>query len=50
MWYYQIVSEWGECLESGTFRDEEDMVGYCDRRMRQLQAKNWWAEYRIVEE
>lgn len=46
MWYYQIVTADGECLESGIFRNREEMHRYCERRMRQLYADNWWAEYR----
>ena len=45
MWYYQIVTEWGECLESGAFKDKDEMRRYCERRMKKLGAANWWAEY-----
>ena len=46
MWHYQIISEYGECLEGGAFRDKEEMYRYCERRMKQLNADNWFAEYR----
>lgn len=46
MWYYQIVSKYGECLEGGAFRDKEEMFQYCERRMKQLNAHTWTAEYR----
>lgn len=45
MWYYQIVSKYGDCLEGGTFRDKEEMCRYCERRMKQLNAYTWSAEY-----
>lgn len=45
MWYYEIITEYGECLEGGAFRDKEEMRRYCERRMKQLNADNWFAEY-----
>lgn len=45
MWYYQIITEYGECLEGGAYVDKEEMRRHCERRMKQLNADNWWAEY-----
>lgn len=46
MWYYQIITKDGECLEGGAFRDEDEMRRYCERRMKKLNADDWWAEYK----
>lgn len=45
MWHYQIVTEWGECLEGGAFKDRDEMHRYCERRMKKLGADNWFAEF-----
>lgn len=45
MWHYQIITEWGECLESGVATNEEEMCKYCNRQMKRLGAYNWIAEY-----
>lgn len=46
MWYYQISAEDGKCLEGGVFKNKDEMRRYCERRMKQLNAYSWWAEYR----
>ena len=46
MWYYEIITEDGECLEGGAYADKEEMRRHCERRMKQLNADNWFAEYR----
>ena len=50
MWRYRIVAKDGECLETGMFRDEDEMYRYCERRMKRLNADNWVAEEEEDEE
>lgn len=50
MWFYQIITEWGECLEGGVYRDKNEMRRRCERQMKRLNAFTWYAEYREDED
>lgn len=50
MWIYAIMTEWGECLESGGYDDREAMRRHCESRVKHWKSAKWWYSFDEEEE